>query len=932
MVALSVVTRFGPYELRPASRELFKFGQRLKLRPQPFRVLAVLLANAGEVVSREQLHQQLWPSDTFVDFEHGLNTSIKELRAVLDDSASEPRYIQTLPKLGYRFIFPVEPQPQPHTPAAPPPRVQQAAPQSVPVPAIVIASPSPRTWLSIAAAFALVLVLAVFLIRLGVLRRNPAGSASASLKLRPSIAVLGFKNLSQKPDVDWMSTAMAEMLGAELAAGQQMRVIPSENISRMKRDLALAPSDTFGQGTLANIHNQLATDMIVSGSFLALPSGSRTKLRIVFQVQDTRTGETLAAITEDGAESDLPQLISAGGDSLRHTLGIGSLSPAAVRQVRAAIPANSEADRLYAQGLAKLQENEDLAARALLEKAIAADPNHALSHSALAEALSRLGYDSLAIGEGKKALDLASNLAREDQLAIEGRYHVLSNEREAAVATYRTLHNFFPDNLDYSLRLARAQYRANHADDALQTLAALRKLPGPLGTDPRIGIAEAHAAERLGDMRRSQQAAAAAIARSRDLGARLILADALSVESWAWMNLGNLDQAIADQRQARDLDAAAGDTYTAAQDIHGIGIFQEHQGDFAEARKSLETALAEFRRAGAQWDIASCSNHLGELAQDTGDLDQARSYFEEALRIQRALNDKRGVSSDLDNLSNVELSAGRPALAQHMKEEALRGFQEIGDRRGAAITQTNLAGVFYQLGDLPAAQLQYQQAIQANRSVSHQTGLAYSLSGLAELQTAQDQLSDAHASAQESLKIRESIKEEVRAAESEVQLATIAIEQSKPADAEALARKAAPIFEQHKSTGSASLAYSALARALAAQRKLPDARSAADRAVSLAQLSGDHMIRLQAALASAEVDIQSGQPAEATRQLAPVRQQAAREGYLALELQARFLSAEAQLKSGQSTAARAALSQLGSEAHAKNFLLLARRAGALLRP
>jgi len=930
MADASAATRFGPYELRPSSRELFKFGRRLKLRPQPFQVLAVLLANAGEVVSREQLHQQLWPSDTFVDFEHGLNTSIKELRAVLDDSASEPRYIQTLPKLGYRFIFPVEPQRPPQVPAEP--QVKQPTPAPIPVPAAVAVPASHNTWLSIVAALAIVLALAVVVIRLGVLRRNPSGSASASLKVRPSIAVLGFKNLSQKPDADWMSTAMAEMLGAELASGQQIRVIPSENISRMKRDLSLVPADTFGQGTLTKIHDQLAADMTVSGSFLALSSGSSTKLRIVFQVQDTHTGETLAAITEDGAESDLPQLISAGGDSLRHTLGIGSLSANAVRQVRAAIPANSEADRLYAQGLAKLQQNESLAARALLEKAIALDANHALSHSALAETLSRLGYDSLAIAEAKKALDLAADLAREDQLVIEGRYRVLSNDREAAVTTYRTLHDFSPDNLDYGLRLARAQYIAGHPSDSLQTLAVLRKLPAPLGNDPRLGIAESHAAERLGDMQLSQKAAASAIARADELGSRLILAQALGVESWAWMNLGYVDKAIEDDRRAHDLNAAAGDTHAAAQNLHGIGAYQEHQGDYAEARKSLEAAIAEFRRDGAQWDIASCSVHLGELAYDTGDLEQARSYFEEALRIQRSLNDLRGVSSDLDNVGNIDLGTGRLALAQQMKEEALRGYQQIGDRRGAAIVLFNLGQVLYQRGDLSGAEQSYQQAIQLQRAISHKGGLAYSLTGLAEAKTAHDQLDEALVSAQESLKIREEIKEEVRVAESDVTLATVAIEQSRPADAEALAQKAAPILERHKSSVSASLAYSALANALAAQHKPVDARSAADRAVSFGQLSGDHVIRLTAALAFANVEIRSGKPADAARHLEAVRQQAAREGYLALELQARLLSGEAQLKSGQSAAARATLSRLRSEARAKNFLLVARRAEALLNP
>src|SRR5215471_8481126 len=103
-----VVIRFGPYELRRDSRELYKFGTKIKLRPQPFQVLSLLLSYAGHVVTREQLQQQLWPVDTFVDFEHSLNTAIKELRAVLNDSAAQPRYIETIPKLGYRFIFPVE--------------------------------------------------------------------------------------------------------------------------------------------------------------------------------------------------------------------------------------------------------------------------------------------------------------------------------------------------------------------------------------------------------------------------------------------------------------------------------------------------------------------------------------------------------------------------------------------------------------------------------------------------------------------------------------------------------------------------------------------------------------------------------------------------------------------------------------------------------
>jgi eukaryotic-like serine/threonine-protein kinase len=100
--------RFGAFEVDLRAGEVYKHGIRLKLQDQPFRVLAVLLEHAGDVVTREELRQRLWPADTFVDFDTGLNSAIKKLRDVLADSAEEPRYIETLPRRGYRFISQVE--------------------------------------------------------------------------------------------------------------------------------------------------------------------------------------------------------------------------------------------------------------------------------------------------------------------------------------------------------------------------------------------------------------------------------------------------------------------------------------------------------------------------------------------------------------------------------------------------------------------------------------------------------------------------------------------------------------------------------------------------------------------------------------------------------------------------------------------------------
>lgn len=130
------IFKFGVFELKPETGELWKHGVRVKLQTKPLQVLAALLAEPGEVVTREELFKRLWPTGTFVDFESGLNTATNRLRAALGDSADAPRYIETLPRLGYRFICPVaekipaaaiaEAPAPPPAPAEQPPQVKKS--------------------------------------------------------------------------------------------------------------------------------------------------------------------------------------------------------------------------------------------------------------------------------------------------------------------------------------------------------------------------------------------------------------------------------------------------------------------------------------------------------------------------------------------------------------------------------------------------------------------------------------------------------------------------------------------------------------------------------------------------------------------------------------------------------------------------------------
>ena len=361
---------------------------------------------------------------------------------------------------------------------------------------------------------------------------------------RRSIAVLGFRNLSGRPEEAWLSTALAEMLSTELEAGEKLRLVSGEDIARTKLDLPLADADSLSRDTLARLHKDLDSDLIVLGSYTALGEKPGTRIRLDLRLQDTVAGETIADVAVVGSEADLFDMVSQAGSRLREKLGVEAVSPVEAVSIRASSPSNRDAARLYSEGLARLRVFDALEARDLLQQAIAADPKYSLAHSALAEAWSRLGYDKKAQQEAQQAYDLSANLSREDRLVVEGRYREIDHQYEKAIEVYRTLFTLFPDNVDYGLKLAWSQCRGGKGHDALATVESLRKLAPPASEDPRIDLAEADAWWVLGDSKRQQEPLARAIGKARAQGARLILARALEGQSTLFDVLGQTQNAI----------------------------------------------------------------------------------------------------------------------------------------------------------------------------------------------------------------------------------------------------------------------------------------------------------------------------------------------------------------------------------------------------
>jgi len=776
--------------------------------------------------------------------------------------------------------------------------------------------------ISIALLIALGAVLYNARVRIFPRPQAPAAEVMPGITPRRSVAVLGFRNLSGQSDNAWLSTALAEMLTTELAAGEQLRTIPGENVARMKRDLSLPEADSFSSETLARIRKHLGSDLVVLGTFLE----SGNQIRLDFRLQDAVAGQTIASFSENGQPSELLDLVSRTGANLRQKLAINEVTPEQSSAVRASLPTNPEAARLYVQGLEKLRVFEALAARDLLQQAVAADPNHALAHSALSAAWSALGYDAKARDEAERAFDLSENLSREDRLSIEGRYRSVTRDWAKATENYRALWNFFPDNLEYGLRLASVQTSGGQGKDALVTVDQMRRLPPPTGDDARIDMAEAHAAEALGDFQRQLQAAGRAAEKGKAQGARLAVAEAFSVQGWAHERLGHLDQAAALIKQAEDLYFTAGDRRAAANMVALRGTVLYDRGDFEGDLQAAQEALKVFREIGAQGNVARSLNEIGNVFYETGKLEAAEDYYNQSLKIHREIDDRRGVAGALGNLANVYDSMGHLTLALQKQKEGLQAFRDVGDRRGEASTLNNLGNVLAELGDLQNARKSYQQSLAVQEQIGYKRGRAFSLLGLADLFREEDKLQDARNAAEEALTLRKAISDENNMAVSKLQIADIALDEGKLPEAESLAREAAATFERLKVVQSAAVTNALLAEVLLTMGKAGEAETTAQHALSLAQQAADHAPKLVSSMMEAKTKAANGRQAEALKTLQSQLDDAIKNGYQPHAFEIRLALGTIEIKSGLVSAGRARLAALQKDAHAKGFVRIARKA------
>jgi TolB-like protein/DNA-binding winged helix-turn-helix (wHTH) protein len=365
---LPTTAYFGSFQLDLVSGELRKHGLKLKLGEQPFQILKLLLERSGQMVSREELHRQLWPSDTFVDFDHGLNSAIRRLREILSDTQEDSQWVETVPRRGYRFVGEVTLKLQPSKLEQPKAQAEVAgspaeAIDSETTPESGRMTLTARKWNPARVAFTFGLAPVVLLAAWGAWHWESRRNVSSASPLR-TLAVLPLENLSGDSAKEYFADGITDELITELAKGRGLQVISRTSIMQYKNI----------HRPLREIAGELGADTVVEGT-VAL---NGTRVRVTVQLIRAATDRHLWA---QSYERDLGDTIALQTELARNIAG--ELKAAVLPSESRGRTVSAEAHDYYLKGRYAWFSGNGARAKEFFEKARDLQPDYAEAYSGL---------------------------------------------------------------------------------------------------------------------------------------------------------------------------------------------------------------------------------------------------------------------------------------------------------------------------------------------------------------------------------------------------------------------------------------------------------------------------------------------------------------------------------------------------------------------
>ena len=707
---------------------------------------------------------------------------------------------------------------------------------------------------------------------------------------RPSVAVLGVTAASH-PDDAWLGFDLAELLRADLQGRDRgLRAIADDRVAHVFAEAKIDPAAPLDARAIDALEARLDTDYLVVGSVEPRGSSASRGLRAEVRLVAPARRALVGVFREDGREDALADLGLALGAAMRAHLGARQLRDEEAAAVRAQVPRSTAAAKIYGQGLERLHAFDVRGARAQLKSAVTIEPTFLPAHAKLALTLSSMGAMKEAREESRVALSLADGLPSEERLDLESAYRARAHEWDRAIEVTRALVTFYPDDLDYGLRLAYIQVLAGRPADALSTIDALHALPKPAGDDPRIDLREAEAAIDTSDFARALRAAERASKRAEELGAPLFAAAAHYWTSLALRDRGDNDEALAQAREAIPLARASGDVATLVSNLVSAGNILIDQGLFDEAQRDFEEARALDRKIGNDTEEAVTTNSLALVADARDDLRGAAALFEEgrdeAARVGNTLHRTIAVC----DLGLVKLELGDVPAATALEDEAIAAFASAGNATGAADAHAVRARAVFERGEATAAEAELRGVIEAWMRVEAPGSVALAKLGLAHLLVAD----------------------------------------GRPQEAVDLCRAAVSVLDAHPKDETRATAHAELALALLAARSRDEARTEAAEAradlLPTASAAGRNAVGIATGRVLGEVGGSDVREA-GLGALEDFFARSRASGRLSEELHARLAQVELEVALGRPSDARA----LAADAEAHGFVTLAHAARRLAR-
>ena len=755
------------------------------------------------------------------------------------------------------------------------------------------------------------------------------GARSTSALARRAIAVLGFANATGRPEAQWLSSALSEMLTSESsAASDAVRAVPRRGGGPGSPGLGLSLSSALGARELCSACGAFSA-RIWSCSAASPPrvaQGHRCASTLRLQATD---GSYTRPFSIEGSEADDLRsgarrarvcAASSGYPSSRRRRRRPSRSlTRRVRRRCGSTPAGSRrCVRSSPAGLASCWSAPSRPTPTFPwrgRRSPRPGPTSATTTQALAAA-----------GEARKR---SGKLSRSEELMIEGLERRLSRDWPRAIEVARTLWRFYPDDLEQGLRLAQVELEAGESKAALATVAELRRLPSPSGEDPRIDLVEARTAAALSDFHRQLVVAERAAARAESAGSRSILARARFEQGAAQRKLGDSTGAAELFESARRLAGELGDRAFSAIVAQSLANLEQSRGDFARAERLFEESRATFEAIGNRRRAARVEVSLGLVASERGELERARQLYEGAESTLAELGDRRGAAAAAANLGTMLYLQWDLAGAERRHEAVLATFRQLDDRSRELVALANLGQIRRELGDFAGSDRLWQQALDLARTTGDQAGEGDALLGLGENRALQGDVVAAGRDLAAALALFEAGGEKPKAATVRLVQARMERDAGQPARAFAELVALSREFGERGELDEKVQADLEAARCLLAQ---PGKREAAaqlvNEALGAAERNPAAWLRHLARLVSAEIDVAFGRLARARQTLAADLDAATRAGHRIAVFEARLGALAVDRAAGVATA-REALQRFAVEARAAGCGALAARAAEL---